>query len=40
MVVSAVIVFGLSRKGLLDRRDGLVLVLVYALFIAIQAVLA
>ncbi|HEY9760077.1 MAG TPA: sodium:calcium antiporter [Oculatellaceae cyanobacterium] len=40
MVASAVIVIGLSRDGVLCRRDGLVLVLVYALFIAIQAVLA
>jgi cation:H+ antiporter len=40
MVASAVIVLGLSRNGVLDRRDGLVLVLVYAIFIAIQAVLA
>jgi cation:H+ antiporter len=40
MVASAVIVLGLSRNGVLDRRDGLVLVLVYAIFIVIQAVLA
>jgi cation:H+ antiporter len=40
MVTSAVIVYGLSRDGVLDRRDGVVLVLVYALFIVIQSVLA
>ncbi len=40
MVASAVIVYILSRDGVLDRRDGLVLVLVYALFIAIQSALA
>jgi cation:H+ antiporter len=40
MVASAVIVYVLSRNGVLDRRDGLVLVLVFALFIAIQSALA
>lgn len=40
MVASAVVVYVLSRNGVLDRRDGLVLVLVYALFIAIQSALA
>lgn len=40
MAVSALVVFILSRDGVLDRRDGLVLVLVYALFIAIQSALA
>jgi cation:H+ antiporter len=40
MVVSAVIVYLLSRDGVLDRRDGLLLVAVYAVFIAIQSMLA
>lgn len=39
MVVSAVIVYVLSRDGVLDRRDGVILVMVYALFIAIQSAL-
>jgi cation:H+ antiporter len=40
MVASAVIVYLLSRDGVLDRRDGLLLIAVYAVFIAIQSVLA
>lgn len=40
MVVSAVIVYGLSRDGVLDRRDGLVLVFVFAAFVVIQSILA
>jgi cation:H+ antiporter len=40
MVASAVIVYALSRDGVLDRRDGVVLVLVFALFVIIQSVLA
>jgi cation:H+ antiporter len=40
MVASAVIVYLLSRDGVLDRRDGLLLIAVYAIFIAIQSVLA
>jgi cation:H+ antiporter len=40
MVVSALIVYLLSRDGILDRRDGLLLVAVYAVFIAIQSFLA
>lgn len=40
MVASAVIVYLLSRDGVLDRRDGLLLIIVYAVFIAIQSVLA
>ncbi len=37
MVASAVTVILLSRDGVLDKRDGLLLILIYALFIAIQA---
>ncbi|NLF88358.1 sodium:calcium antiporter [Candidatus Bathyarchaeota archaeon] len=39
MVVSALITYLLSRDGSLDRRDGLLLILVYAVFIAVQSAL-
>ncbi len=39
MAVSALVVYGLSRDGVLDRRNGLVLVFMYVLFIVFQALL-
>jgi len=40
MTASAVIVFLLSRDGVLDRRDGSLLILVYAVFFSVQWALA
>jgi Ca2+/Na+ antiporter len=40
MMASAVIVFLLSRDGVLDRRDGSLLILVYAVFMTVQWALA
>lgn len=40
MAISALVVFVLSRDGVLDRRDGLLLVLIYALFIVVQSAFA
>jgi len=36
MVVSALLVYALSRDGMLDRKDGALLVTVYAVFLVIQ----
>jgi len=36
MVVSAVIVYAISRDGVLDRKDGALLVTVYGAFLAVQ----
>jgi len=36
MVFSAFIVYLLSRDGVLDRKDGVLLIIIYAVFIAIQ----
>jgi cation:H+ antiporter len=36
MVVSALLVYLLSRDGTLDRKDGIVLIIIYAVFIAVQ----
>lgn len=40
MAVSALVVYLLSRDGVLSRRDGVLLILIYALFIVIQSALA
>ena len=40
MVFSTLVVFILSRDGVLDRRDGVVLILIYSLFIALQSAVA
>ena len=39
MVLSAFLVYILSRDGILDRKDGVLLVIIYAVFIAIQPLL-
>jgi cation:H+ antiporter len=40
MAVSALVVYLLSRDGVLSRRDGVLLIVIYALFIVIQSALA
>jgi cation:H+ antiporter len=40
MAVSALVVYLLSRDGVLSRRDGVLLIGIYALFIVIQSALA
>ncbi len=40
MAVSALVVVVLSRRGVLNRRDGALLILIYALFIVVQSMLA
>jgi cation:H+ antiporter len=39
LVLSAIILYGLSRDGVLDRRDGAILVAAYGVFLAMQLVL-
>jgi cation:H+ antiporter len=39
MVVSAVLLYGLSRDGVLDRKDGALLVTVYIIFLVVQSVI-
>jgi len=39
MVVSVLLVYSLSRDGVLDRKDGALLVTVYAVFLVMQSVI-
>jgi cation:H+ antiporter len=39
LVLSAIILYGLSRDGVLDRRDGAFLVAVFGVYLAIQPAL-
>lgn len=40
MALSAVFVYGLSRKGELDREDAMLLLVLYAIFITLQSMMA